>query len=600
MENSGEKFLHQKDPKLHVSDFVEHEQSRKKRSSQETSQKPVDKISDWLEVIEKTHMGHEDDPRVLERLKDYYHNQHVIKPDDVPESYFENQRRLAREQGHGDVEVSDIDKQQLTEAIISDQRSTLDNWINYYTSSHSESFPTWSKHWSFNGMLKLSNYDKEKHKFNKRSKDTVAPFPDLNREALAHVVNAIVKQVKDVKVKEAKDKQVKDEDTLDIQKDPEFEKLLQDANFAKLYAYAIEKVTPAKESELLSTKGEWIKYDKDSDHMPLVNSIQGHGTGWCTAGESTAESQLKNGDFFVYYSQDKKGDFKTPRAAIRMNGNDIAEVRGIAHEQNLDPYINDTVDEKLKDFPNGEAYKKKTADMKRLTEIENILKKGRELDKNDLRFLYQVDDTIEGFGYRDDPRIEEIIEERDKKSDLSQIFNIEKNKISITKNEAINNEDIVYHYGGLYLTGLTSLEGLKLPETVNGDLDLRGLTSAEGLRLPETVNGNLNLSGLTSAEGLKLPETVNGNLNLISLTSAEGLKFPETVNGNLNLISLTSADGLNLPETVNGGLHLTGLTSLEGLKLPETVNGFIYIGGLVEAEISDLKKSDKVFMVKEG
>ncbi|MBT3690386.1 hypothetical protein HOG11_03425, partial [bacterium] len=64
--------------------------------------------------------------------------------------------------------------------------------------------------------------------------------------------------------------------------------------------------------------------------------------------------------------------------------------------------------------------------------------------------------------------------------------------------------------------------------------------------------------------------------------------------------SLTSADGLNLPETVNGGLHLTGLTSLEGLKLPETVNGFIYIGGLVEAEISDLKKSDKVFMVKEG
>ena len=91
--------------------------------------------------------------------------------------------------------------------------------------------------------------------------------------------------------------------------------------------------------------------------------------------------------------------------------------------------------------------------------------------------------------------IEEIIEERDKKSDLSQIFNIEKNKISITKNEAINNEDIVYHYGGLYLTGLTSLEGL---------------------------------------------------------------------------------------------------------KLPETVNGFIYIGGLVEAEISDLKKSDKVFMVKEG
>jgi hypothetical protein len=138
--------------------------------------------------------------------------------------------------------------------------------------------------------------------------------------------------------------------------------------------------------------------------------------------------------------------------------------------------------------------------------------------------------------------------------------------------------------GDLDLFGLTSAEGLKLPQTVNGDLDLFGLTSAEGLKLPRTVNGDLVLRGLTSAKGLKLPETVNGGLDLRGLTSAEGLKFPETVNGNINLSGLRSAKGLKLPETVNGRLYLSGLTSAEGLKFPETVNGGFYLSGLRSAE----------------
>jgi len=102
---SGEQFLHQKDPRLHTSEPVEHEQERKSLADEETTQKPAEKIADWLKVIEKTHTGHRDDPRVLERVKDYYHKEFVIKPEEVPESYFENQKRMAREQGHGDEPV---------------------------------------------------------------------------------------------------------------------------------------------------------------------------------------------------------------------------------------------------------------------------------------------------------------------------------------------------------------------------------------------------------------------------------------------------------------------------------------------------------------
>jgi len=146
MENFGSQFLHERDSRLHITDEVEHEKTRKENKDEKTSQKPAEKISDWLEVIERTHMGHRDDPRVLDRIKKYYHNEHTIKPEDVPESYFENQRKLAREQGHGDIEITDEMREQLTEVLIKDQDSTLDNWVEYLSSTDSDSFPTWAKY----------------------------------------------------------------------------------------------------------------------------------------------------------------------------------------------------------------------------------------------------------------------------------------------------------------------------------------------------------------------------------------------------------------------------------------------------------------------
>jgi hypothetical protein len=46
-----------------------------------------------------------------------------------------------------------------------------------------------------------------------------------------------------------------------------------------------------------------------------------------------------------------------------------------------------------------------------------------------------------------------------------------------------------------------------------GDRDFSHVTSPEGLKLPDMVNGNLNLSGLTTADGLKLPEHVGGDID---------------------------------------------------------------------------------------
>ncbi len=435
IKNPGEQFLHEKDQKLHTSSYIEHEKKRKKRAGEEISQKPADEIADWLKVIEKTHLGHRDDSRVLDRIKESYYKKYIIKPEDIPAGYYENQKRLARERGEGDIEITDEMREQLTEVIITDQESTLDNWVNYFTSPDSDSFPMWAKYWAFNGMIKLSSFDKAKHAFGKRDKGTVAPFPDLNREALAYVVDAIIKKANKEEIPVAEGNQ-------------ELKQLLDGANFGKLYAYAIEKVTPTEANELVNTKGEWVKYDQGTDHMPLVESLQSYGTGWCTAGESTAQAQLKNGDFYVYYSYDKQGQPTIPRVAIRMQGSDIGEVRGIAKEQNLDPYIGDVAKKKLAEFPDGKAYEKKTEDMKQLTQIEKKVKAKQELNKDDLIFLYEINSAIEGFGYQKDPRIEEIRKQRDPLKDAPIVFDCRPDQIAHNKSE-ISKETKVY-VGELY------------------------------------------------------------------------------------------------------------------------------------------------------
>ncbi|HKC15048.1 MAG TPA: hypothetical protein VKC89_03765 [Patescibacteria group bacterium] len=421
---------------LHNSPEVKSAAKRTKaKSGEKVSQDPLLLIQNYLDRFKE--ITDRKDPAErehgLDAIKRLLHGKFVIKPNEIPEGYFENQRRLARELGHGNIEITIEARDQLTEVIIADQRSSLDKWIDYLSSSDAP-YSSGLKYFTLRSILSMGEYDKEKKQFNQRSKGTVKPFPDLNREALAYVLDAIDKKYKGQNINlttfEEKDKE-------------QFEKLLKSENFAKLYAFAIEKVTPASPVELSGIAGVWKKYDQNSDPMPLVESLQGHGTGWCTAGESTAETQLKGGDFYVYYSLDRNGLPTIPRSAIRMEGNQIAEVRGIASEQNLDPAIISIVDKKLQEFPDGSSYKKKVHDMGVLTEIEGKVRANQSLSKEDLLFLYEIDSRIEGFGYEKDPRIEELREQRNPEEDIPIIFNCSIDQIA-RKVSKINKNTKVY------------------------------------------------------------------------------------------------------------------------------------------------------------
>ena len=394
-------------------------------TSEKVSQNILDRIQNYLnrfhEITDRSDPN--DRERGISAIKRILYNTHVIKPSDIPEGYWDTQRRIIKERGQA-VDLENIDwenvKTQNTEAIISDQESSLNKWVDYLLSPDA-SYADSLKYWTLRSILNMASYDKERKIYPQRSNGTTKPFPDLNREALAYVLNAVEKKYKGEKF---------DGKAFGVQESTQFEKLLQRENFPKMYAWAIEKVTPADAERLSNIQGQWVKYDQGSDHMPLVYSIQGHGTGWCTAGESTAEKQLLGGDFYLYYSNDSLGKPTIPRAAIRMEGSKIGEVRGIAPEQNLDPFIAPVVEQKLEEFPDGKEYQKKVVDMKLLTEIDHKTRLGTQLEPSDISFLYEVDTPIQGFGFSRDPRIEDVKKMRNVKTDMQILFCCESTQIA--------------------------------------------------------------------------------------------------------------------------------------------------------------------------
>ena len=503
-------------------------------------------------------------------LKSFYYDLYVIKPENIPDAYFQNQVRLARERGYGNIKLTEEDKRRMTEEVIDDQKKSLDKWIEYFLyDEESKSYEMWEKYWVFQGLQNLGKYDKETSKFSKRDKTTVYPFPPVEREYIFTTLKLMEDFLKDKKGEE------------------DIKQALSTGNFKLLYEYVIKQSFLKGEHQSNSDDGKWIKYEQGSDYNILRDSLQGYYTGWCTAaGENFAKDQLAGGDFYVYYSLDKNGEAKVPRIAIRMDGKDkIGEIRGIADNQNMEPEMMSILEEKLKEFPDRDKYLKKENDMKLLTLIDKKVNDNIDLSLEELKFLYEIDGQIIGFGYGKDPRIEEIKRKRNERRDYSLIFNVKEEEVALSQKEWLNNpKKFKALPGNIDLGSLTSAEGLIFPKQVGGNIDLRSLASADGLVLPESIGGSIDLRSLTSADGLVLPKQLGGGIDLRSLTSADGLVLPQHIGGNIFLRHLTSADGLVLPQHVGGDIDLRSLASADGLVLPQHVGGNIDLRSLASAD----------------
>ena len=570
----------------------------------------LEKYLDKLDRVQNKALSKEEHVDTIKRL---YYDKYVIKPENIPDSYFKALEGRYLAEGHGhhnlvnpDNEIDRQLKEQHINVIIREQKDSLDAWLDYFFSEDSDYLPMWAKVWAFQGMLNIGNLNKEKDGYGRRSNTSVNPFVSLDSEILGKCVELVNETFDN---KEATDNEI--------------DKLVSSGSFQKLYGKLLAN---KKQLKIDSSEGIWIKYNYETseeakqklekgiepEYLKLYNSLQGYNTGWCTAGsKETAMSQVcggssyQGGDFYVYYTKDKNNEYKIPRIAIRMDQESIGEIRGVAANQNIESNMDSVLEEKLKEFPDGKSYQKKVQDMKRLTEIYNNYEK-RDLTKEELIFLYETNEKIKGFGYKTDPRINEIKSKRNQRKDLTIIFNCNDSEIGLTAADLYQNQLVYYQGdidtiqyntlkslkynlpqhidGSLYLSGLTSAEGLTLPQHIASNLGLSGLTSAKGLTLPQHIGGGLKLSGLTTAEGLTLPQHIGGYLSLAGLTTAKGLTLPQHIGDGLYLDSLTTTEGLTLPQYIGGGLYLDCLTTTEGLTLPQHIGGDLDLWGLTSAE----------------
>lgn len=577
------RILHANNFHLHKKPFVEtivNEIKQQNRSDAPRTLEPAEKLAVWLQYIEKA----VDSESAIDEVKKVFLTENIVSEKEISEGYYNLQVKIARELGHGTIELTPERKSAMAAVGIKDQEESFSQWLDYLLSKETQHYPMWAKIWTLSGVSKLGNFDPETSKFERQSRGTLRSFPELNREALAFVIE-------------------------EIQKSSHLKPM---PSFETLYGKHLSSTEKSKKN-LTITEGKWVRYPKGSSPDVLVESLKGKNTGWCTAATETAKKQLEGGDFHVYYSNDNSGKPTIPRLAIRMENSKIGEVRGVSTGQHVDSEISKSgvLEEKLQDFgTEGGVYKKKSNDMAVLTKIEQKNKDKQALTTEEIEFLYELNGPISGFGYQADPRIKEIIQARNLKEDISRVTQFQQSEISNDPLE-LSTGKVKYFYGDVILKA-TSPDGLKLPQVVDGGLDLRHLTSAEGLKLPDSVHGNLLLSKLTSAEGLKLPESVGGNLGLPNLTSvkgitfptsvgggfflnsiisAEGLKLPNVIRGDLNLDKLVSSQGLKLPDSVEKDLRLNGLSSMKGVKLPNSVGGNVVLGGLTSAEELKLPES---------
>ena len=348
---------------------------------------------------------------------------------------------------------------------------------------------------------------REHFRYGSRTKGTVAKFPERNSEALGIVTDIVEKkyskeyqevekELRELK-KELKTLQKQQRNTTTAQEPntlteqvtrkkeaintlknrrqkivlnlhnqdeekqkEQFQKVSQmNEDFGKLYAWRLEELQASRQESFHITDGEWKQYKKGSDPLTLVNDITGYNTGWCVAGESTAASYLSKGDFWIYSSCNSAGKPEFPRVGLSTkygegeeNDQKITEIHGVAADQNLDPHISNTdiisKHLKSKEFSNGDTFETQVRHMKQLTEIAKKQEAGtfNAEDPNfekDIRFLYETDEHIKGFGYDDDPRIAEIREHRDKKEDFAHIYNVSVDEVA-TKPEEVGYETKVY------------------------------------------------------------------------------------------------------------------------------------------------------------
>lgn len=341
-------------------------------------------------------------------IKDKRTSNNINKYEDINDYFYRIDRISSKAINNGkkDLLYKAYYKKYITtsdEKVRSIQEKSLKPWLDYLTR---EDFmtPFWVKYFVFQGMVKIGGFNKEKNTFNKRRSNTTCPFIELNVNVLDKLINYLISYVNGEKI------------------DNDIYELLNKGGFTNLYLYLLNDY---KSKENNDTKGKWIKYNhgNKTDAYKMFESVKDRNTFWCikdlncSIDSIMGSDKYKAGDFYIYYTLDENKDYKVPRIAIKHTKTDgIHEIRGVNDSyQNIEPSMLSVLEKKLEKLDgltdlDRKYYLKTISDYRELIKLTNKTKNKIALEKDELDFIYEINDFIYIFGNQYDQRINYIRE----------------------------------------------------------------------------------------------------------------------------------------------------------------------------------------------
>ena len=249
-------------------------------------------------------------------------------------------------------------------------------------------------------------------------------------------------------------------------------------NFKELYyAGVAEFNNVVRETSEITLKnvntygmGKWIKFDgraSDSKNyaenvLKLKTLVQD--TPWCT--KTLASSQLEQGDFYVFIDNDNK-----PHIAVKMNGNEIDEVRGIknGNAQELEEEYRDVAIsflENNKDIKNGENWLDKEEWNKRLIRYSKEIEDGTFNSEETPKLIEDLLHSDYRRHFNTNSNLEELKKLPKIKKYLAEYYNCTEEEICvgdyIPKEETRCPYKIILGDAGFSYSGVTDLGNLRI------------------------------------------------------------------------------------------------------------------------------------------
>ncbi len=392
------------------------------------------------------------------------------------------------------------------------QKKDLNLWTDYLMSDDTD-YPSWFRARALSALIKTGEMNR----------GNTEVFPELNKEALSYTYDFLFEHQLTGKYTRASD-------------------------LSDIYSLNLSKVKlAAMEPKEQNNTGYWTKFEGSDYYSVYCKYIQNYGTGWDIAGQQVLKNELKYNDFYIYFSKNEQGRYLIPRIFVKTKEEKVINIGGVADYQNLEPYMFGPVKNLIRELSVSEDIDKKCENQHKLTRLIGKDRRGSNLSKKSLRFLYEIDEKIDSFGWVKDPRIDEFISKRNPKEDLAFVFDCNPEQVSTTTKEALKG-GIKCHYGDLEINDVVPNPNLEIPETIVGNFNAKKIETAKGFSLPKFVAGNVDLSRLMYAKNLVLPEFIRGNLYLNNIISIKDLNLDKEIKGSVYLPKISLQDKQRLQE----------------------------------------------------